>query len=143
MDPVARFLEYAAAFEQTYRDDQWERLGEYFSEDAVYSVDGGPPFEGRWEGREAVIRRLRESVNEFDRRFDERVVEVIGAPRLERDCVSIDFAVRYSSAGRSDLRVEGSERAIFRGDRISRLEDSIKAGADEAARAFVEARPGS
>jgi len=143
MDLVARFLEYATAFEQTYRDDRWERLREYFSEDAVYSVAGGPPFAGRWEGREAVIRRLRESVDEFDRRFEERVIEDIGGPRLEQDCVSIDFTVRYCSPGRPDLRIEGSERAVFRDGQISRLEDSMQAGTEETARALVDVRPGS
>jgi hypothetical protein len=36
------FMDYAAAFEQTYIDDDWSRLTRYFSEDASYEVRGGP-----------------------------------------------------------------------------------------------------
>ena len=35
------FMEYAAAFEQTYVDDDWSRLEPFFSEHAVYEVRGG------------------------------------------------------------------------------------------------------
>ena len=31
------FMDYAAAFEQTYVDDDWSRLAQYFSEDAPCS----------------------------------------------------------------------------------------------------------
>ena len=32
------FMDYAAAFEQTYIDDDWSRLTQYFSEDASYEA---------------------------------------------------------------------------------------------------------
>ena len=42
MDLIARFLEYAAAFEATYVDDDWSRLERFFAPDVVYAVTGGP-----------------------------------------------------------------------------------------------------
>jgi len=82
MDPVKRFIEYAAAFEQAFADDDWARLEPYFAADAIYAVTGGAPLGGRWEGRKQVLERLRESVNELDRKFDERRVEPVGTPKI-------------------------------------------------------------
>ena len=60
MDPLARFLEYAAAFEEAVRTDDWAALEAFFTEDAVYEVIGSPTFEVRHEGRDAVFASLVE-----------------------------------------------------------------------------------
>jgi hypothetical protein len=138
MNLIARYLEYAESFEQTYEDDQWDRLVPYFTEAAIYSVSGGPPFGGRWEGRDAVIRRLRDSVTELDRHFEQREPHGIGGPSVEDDCVSMEFKGIYRSAGLPDLEIAGRERAFFDGDRISILEDVMRPGADEVAQSFIE-----
>jgi hypothetical protein len=39
---VQVFMDYAAAFEETYVDDDWSRLTTFFHEDARYEVCGGP-----------------------------------------------------------------------------------------------------
>ena len=39
MTIVERFLAYATDFEKTLADDDWSRLRQYFSEDAVYRVE--------------------------------------------------------------------------------------------------------
>jgi hypothetical protein len=66
-DDTARpFRAYAADFERTFRDDDWSRLEQYFTTDAVYST----PTNGlRAEGRPAVLATLRAAISGFDRRF--------------------------------------------------------------------------
>jgi hypothetical protein len=64
-------------------------------------------------------------VNGLDRRFDSRAVEALEGP-LEKDGgVWMRWAATYTLAGAPDFRLEGEERAVFAGDRIRRLEDSI------------------
>jgi hypothetical protein len=123
MDLMKRFGEYAAAFERVYQSDAWALLEEFFTEDAVYAVHGGPPFGGRAEGREAVIAHLRGSVDAFDRRFPSRRLELLEGPTLEGDSVSLRWRVSYSGPGIPELVLDGEECAHFAGDRIRLLED--------------------
>lgn len=130
MEPARRFLEYAIAFEAAVADDDWGRLAAYFASDAVYSVTGAAPLGGRWEGRRQVLEHLRESVDELDRRFDERRVEPIGAPKTGVASFEMRWRGTYKKTGCPDLVFEGVERATFEGDRIVLLEDEIEDGAD-------------
>ena len=41
MTNLERFQAYADAFEATYADDDWQRLEEYFTTDAVYAPGDG------------------------------------------------------------------------------------------------------
>ncbi|HEY5656746.1 MAG TPA: nuclear transport factor 2 family protein, partial [Myxococcota bacterium] len=132
-----RFIEYASAFEQTFDDDDWTRLEAYFTADAVYAVTAGALLGGRWEGRAQVIEHLRESVNRIDRKFDERRVEVQGAPILGENSFEIGWRGSYKKAGCPDLVFEGTERATFAGDRIALLEDTLEEGADERIRSYL------
>lgn len=137
MNPGKRFLEYAAAFEETYEDDDWNRLGPFFSRDAVYTANGEAPFGGRAEGREAVLERLRESVDELDRRFDVRRVELLGKPKVEENRFEMSWRATYEKAGCPDLVLDGFERATFEGDEISLLEDVFEEGADREIQAYM------
>ena len=130
MEPAKRFAEYAAAFEETFADDDWGRLKPYFAEDAIYAVTGGPPFGGRWEGRKQLLQQLRKSVNEVDRTFDERHLELLGTPTVGENSIKVRWRVTYTKAGCPDVVVDGTERATFDGDRIRLLEDSIEDGVD-------------
>jgi hypothetical protein len=130
MQPAKRFLEYAAAFEQTFIDDDWNRLEPYFTADAVYAVTGGAPLGGRWEGRRQLLEHLRESVNDLDRKFDERRVEPLGPPTTGENSLELRWRGIYKKAGCPDLVFEGTERATFEEDRIRLLEDLMEDGAD-------------
>ena len=105
MDPIKRFLEYAAAFESVYKDDDWSLLEPYFTEDAVYEITGGPPFEGRHEGRDAVFAGLEQAVNSFDRRFDSRELEVLEGPELRDGAVWLRWRATYRVEGAPELRL--------------------------------------
>ena len=131
MEPAKRFAEYAAAFEETFADDDWGRLEPYFTEDAIYAVTGGPPFGGRWEGRKQLLQQLCKSVNEVDRTFDERFLELLGTPTIGENTFEVSWRGTYTKAGCPDLVFEGTERATFEGDRIRLLEDVIEDNVDQ------------
>ena len=125
MDLVTRFGEYAAAFERAYQSDDWAQLEPFFTEDAVYEIEGSPPFGGRAAGRSALISYLEKSVNTFDRRFPKRSLQLLEGPTLRQGRVWMRWRVTYSGPGLPELVLDGEESAAFEGDRIQRLEDRL------------------
>jgi hypothetical protein len=137
MSLVERFGAYAAAFEVVFEKDDWSVLEPFFTEDAVYELLGGPPFEGRHEGREAAFAHLKQSLNSFDRRFDSREIEMLEGP-LERDgAVWMRWRVTYGVADAPPLVIDGEGIAEFEGDRIRRLEDDFAEGTAAAALSWM------
>ena len=132
MGVVERFNEYAEAFERAYDSDDWSVLESYFTEDAVYDFVAGPPLGGRHDGRAAILQDFPTLVNGFDRRFDSRRVELLEGPVERNGEVWMRWAAIYTLAGSPDCRMEGEERAVYTGDRISLLEDRVSD--DEVAR---------
>ncbi|HEY5645169.1 MAG TPA: nuclear transport factor 2 family protein [Pseudomonadales bacterium] len=123
MSNIERFQAYAAAFEQTYADDDWQRLAQYFSADAVYAPGDGTEV----AGRNQVLNRLRDGVNGLDRRFDSRTL-VATPPTAEGDKVSLSWQLTLRKAGAPDLTATGVEHASYSNGVISRLEDVFDAG---------------
>jgi len=123
MDALTRFQEYAAAFEEVFRSDDWSALEPYFTEDAVYEILGGPPFGGRHQGRDAVFTHLKGSLDGFDRRFASRELELLEGPALREGSVWLRWRASYKSPGLPELVIDGEETVSFEGDRIRRLED--------------------
>jgi hypothetical protein len=121
MSNLERFAEYAEAFEQTLRDDDWSRLGPYFAEGAVYV----PGDVDEAVGRDNVVRALRDSVNSLDRKFDSR--EIAEDLDLSEDgaTVTMSFVVTYRKSGLPDLTISGIETATYADGEIQRLEDVI------------------
>jgi len=118
MDYIQRFLDYAAAFEQTFVDDDWTRLEQYFTADAVYLPGDG----SKADGRGAVLDTLRASVNGLDRRFASRTPS-FDPPTADGNVVTLRWRVLFTAPGVPDLEVRGREYATFDGDAIARLED--------------------
>ena len=125
MDPLARFLEYAAAFEEAVRTDDWSALEPFFTENAVYEVTGSPTFEVRHEGRDAVFAGLKSSLDALDRRFESRTVEMLEGPLERGGAVWMKWRAGYSGPGVPELCIDGRKTAFFEGDRIQRLVDDI------------------
>ncbi len=121
MGLVKRFLAYAQAFEGAYEDDDWSRLEEYFTADAVYDNGGGKVI----EGRDAVLAWFKGDVASFDRRFDSRSVKLTDRPKEENDTVSVGWEAVYTKSGVPDLVIAGKETAEFEGDRIRVLRDEF------------------
>jgi hypothetical protein len=129
-----RFFAYAQDFEQTYADDDWSRLAQYFQPDAVYEVRN-VPFGCRLEGRDTIFRGIKKSLDNFDRRFAERRPEITDPPAESGDSVSVGWAVTYVKPGAPPFVLRGRSTARFGGERIVHLVDEYPDGmADEAAR---------
>jgi hypothetical protein len=121
-----RFQAYADAFEESYADDNWQRLEEYFSTDAVYAPGDGTEA----VGRDQVIAQLRDGVDGLDRRFDSRSLTAT-PPNSEGDTVSLLWQLKLSKSGAPDLIATGIEQATYRGGVISHLEDVFDEGTVE------------
>jgi hypothetical protein len=142
VDAIQRFAQYAADFEKVFQDDDWSLLEPYFTEDAVYHVNGGPPFGGRWEGRQAVFDALKRSLDNFDRRCAAREPQLTGGPELRDGQVWIGYRVTYRVDGAPALELVGEETARFEGDRIAHLEDRFADEAVAAAERFLAEHAG-
>jgi len=138
MSALARFAEYALAFEKAYHSDDWSGVEPFFTEDAVYETTGGPPFDGLHQGRAAVMKAFKASVDGFDRRFDVRKVRMIEGPEDKDGVVWMSWRATYRVRGAADFILEGEERAWFDGGRISRLEDRFAPGMPEALARFMK-----
>lgn len=119
MSLVERFQAYADAFERTYADDDWSRLEQYFTEDAAYSTTANRL---RVEGRATVFAVLQASVSSFDRRCSTRTLVTTKGPSEHGNEVRREWAATYTLDGAPDIRISGSERAVFDGHRIQLLE---------------------
>jgi hypothetical protein len=136
MTPLQRFGAYAQDFEQTFKDDDWSRLEQYFAPDATYEVSG-EPFACSLEGPDAIFKGMKKSLDGFDRRFATREIALESAPVVEGDTVSLAWAVTYGRAGSPPLVLRGRSTATFAGDRIARLADSYDAAAIASTSAWL------
>lgn len=130
MDPLRRFGEYAAAFEETYQDDDWTRLEGFFDPDVRYVV-AGSTFDCELRGREAVLSGIKKALDGFDRRFDVREVEAGGDPVVGPQRVVFPARLRYLKEGLEPLSFTLSETAEFdEAGRITLLRDDYDPGQD-------------
>ena len=129
MSNLPKFGEYAAAFEETLIDDNWQRLEQYFADDSVYLPGDGT--EGR--GRDGVIEALQGSVNKLERQSDSR--ELMGEPTIDEqgDTVTLKYALKYTKAGKPDLELIGTETIEYVDGLICPMED-VFANAEEMIR---------
>ncbi|MFT7686509.1 MAG: hypothetical protein ACI9FB_001854 [Candidatus Azotimanducaceae bacterium] len=124
---LEHFQAYADAFEETYADDNWQRLEEYFTTDAVYAPGDGTEA----VGRDKVMAQLRAGIDGLDRRFDSRTLSAT-APTLQGDKVSLSWQLTLHKSGVPDLTVTGVEHATYSSGIISRLEDVFDDGTAES-----------
>ena len=140
MSRIARFANYAAAFEDAYKSDDWSVVEPFFTEDAVYEIpDLPPPLGGLNEGRAAILAYFQRVLDGFDRRFATRTIKLVDGPREDGDSVWLRGSVVYTAPGVPDLRFELEETATFRGDRICRLEDRYDDATVKAVVAYANA----
>ena len=136
--PVQVFMDYAAAFEETYVDDDWSRLTPFFHEDARYEVRGGP-MACQIAGRDAIFRGLKKSIDGLDRRFDERTIEISDGPHVAKvpdgEEVSIGWLVTYRRSDSPKIGIPGRSVFTVVDGRISAMRDEY----DDTAMAPVEA----
>ncbi len=126
MSILDRYRAYADAFEESYVDDDWSRIEPFFTENAVYE---GEPQDAR--GREAVLAKLKNGVDGFDRRMDTRSPD-FETPAVDGDTLTMKWTVTYTKAGLPDLAISGVETAVFEGDRIALLRDVFDPAAQKS-----------
>lgn len=124
MTKLARFMAYAAAFEQTFADDDWTRLAPFFTDAVTYQVSGLP---GACviHGRDAMFAGMKKSLDGFDRRMSKRKI-VPTAPPTEADgVVTLHGYVTYERDGAPPIDLHATLVAEFDGDRICRMHDTF------------------
>jgi hypothetical protein len=137
MENLARFMQYAAAFEQTLADDDWTRLRQYFANDAVYEVTSDS-FGCRLTGPDAIFKGMKKSLDGFDRKFDTRAIDVTKGPDVDGDRISMEWAVTYQKAGKTPYRLRGRSAVRYRDGAIVELADSYDASVAAEAAAWME-----
>ena len=131
MGPTMRFMEYAQAFEQTFDDEDWSRLTKYFAPDAVYEVRN-VPFACRIEGREAIFRGIKKSLDTFDRQLPKREIEVTEPPVEDGDTLTVGMAVTYKKPGAPPFVLRGRVFARYRDGVIVEMRDEYADGIHDA-----------
>lgn len=134
-------MDYVAAFEQTYADDDWSRLTQYFPEDASYEVRGGP-FACKISGREAIIKGLKKSIDGLDRRFTDRKIELIDGPDIvkkeDAHVVSIGWNAVYHLGDAPKMTLPGRSVFTISGDVIVEMRDEYDAKEMEAVELWMQ-----
>ena len=120
---LERFLAQGRDFERTFLDDDWSRMEQHFAADAVYETLG--PGAERSVGRSELLNALRRAITNFDRRCDSRTLVTTAGPFREGVEVKREWACTFTLRGAPDLRIEGSERAVYRGDLIELLQGRL------------------
>ena len=123
MRPLTRFVNYAIRFEIAYGEDDFSEVGPYFHEDAEYLVTGGPPFDRKLAGRDAIVEHYTKITRSFDRRFARREPMLLDGPTEDGSHLQARWAAIYSVEGAPPLRLEGEFLVDFDGELIRRYEE--------------------
>lgn len=138
MGIIERFLVYAQDFEKTLADDDWSRLTQYFSEDAVYRVESDL-FGCELTGPDAIFAGMKKSLDGFDRKFPTREIAVTEGPNVEGEEMRISWTVTYHADGHPDFVLPGGSRVRMREDEITLLVDSYDPSIDAELAGWVRA----
>ena len=114
------FMDYAAAFEETYVDDDWSRLAPFFAEDASYEVRGGP-LACKIAGREAIFAGLKKSIDGLDRRCSDRKIDITHGPEV----ISTDEGHELNIGWHVSYQYGDAPRAGFSGRSVVNIADGV------------------
>ena len=123
MSTLQRFMAYAADFEKTLGDDDWSRLTQHFSDDAVYRVESNL-FGCELTGPGAIFGGMKKSLDGFDRNFPTREIAMTEGPEVEGDEIRMSWTVTYHKQGLPDFVLRGKSMARIRDEGIALLVDS-------------------
>lgn len=125
MDMIEHFMAYAADFEKTYEDDDWTRLRQYFTDDAVYEVVSDS-IGCTITGPDHIFAGIKKSLDGFDRNFTGRVIALKGSPEIGSDGFGVSWTVTYTKDGVTPFVLPGHTRTIYRDGKIARLIDAYE-----------------
>lgn len=126
MNNIETFNNFAAAFEDAVKDDNWTRLEKYLAEDATYLNVGGP--DPKCKGRDAIIAFLKSDVSNTDRRFDTRSLNALTPPVIDGERLTRQWRCTYTLAEAPDLIVNGEARYLFENGLIKEIEEEVTSG---------------
>lgn len=136
MDNQTCFMQYAAAFEETVKDDDWSRLRQYLTDDAVYEIRS-ETFPAKLQGPDAIFKGMKKSLDGFDRRFDSRTPAIVDAPVFEGETMRVGWEVTYGKSGTTPYVLPGRTTARFRDGKIAELVDVYDASVGPAAAKWI------
>lgn len=131
MNILQQFLAYAGDFEKTYADDDWTRLRQYFAEDAVYEVKA-QSFGCKLQGRDAILKGIKKSLDGFDRKFDGRKIKVSSGPDVDETEIRMSWEVTYTKPGWTPYVLSGRSVARYADGKIVYLSDAYEPSVEEA-----------
>lgn len=137
MENLTRFMQYAAAFEQTLADDDWTRLRQYFADDAVYEVKADT-FGCRLSGPAAIFAGMKKSLDGFDRKFEGRTLDVTDGPTIDGDGIGMAWTATYRKAGKAPYVLRGRSTVRYRDGKIAELVDSYDASVAAEGAAWMQ-----
>ena len=129
MSHIARFAEYAQAFELSYLDDDWSRIEPFLDPDIVYEICD-VSFACRLVGRDAVLHGIRKALNGFDRRCQRQIIHIAGPAELGDQVLTYGMAT-FAHEDAPLLAIRMHETVRYSADRIVQLTDVYDPGMDE------------
>lgn len=132
MDNLTHFLAYAGDFETTYKDDDWNRLRTYFTDDAVYEVKG-LGIDCRLAGPATIFKGIKRSLDHFDRTFATRKIAITSGPDVVGGVIHIGWTVTYGRDGLEPFALRGRTEVRYRDGKIAYLGDSYDASMEKDA----------
>lgn len=130
MNPTEIFLAYAADFEKSFADDDWSRLGDHFTDATVYRVESSS-FPCEITGPAAIGAGMKKSLDGFDRRFDQREIQVTEGPTVDGDTLRVGWTVTYTKGDLPPFPLRGVSSTRVADGRIVELVDSFDAAMEE------------
>ncbi len=126
---------YFEAFEVAFDEDEWEPVGRFFTEDAVYEAPRG----GWVQGRGEILSQFKNSLDQFDRRFPVKRQIAIAEDQVELGdgYLKVPGNIHYKMPGAPELVFYMEEEVWFRDGRIERLVDTIPAAEAEKMAAYL------
>ncbi len=121
MDLASRFEQYAHNFDRAVDDDDWSRVRAHFCDDAVREEHVPPLISLRQESVEKILNEWRDIAENFDRRFDYRIVIPVGRAKACGNRVTLRWVGAYVIEEAPALLGEETEIAIYEGERTRQL----------------------
>ncbi len=136
MSAMETFMAYAADFEKSYDDDDWDRVAPHFSDDAVYEVRS-ESMGCQLTGPQQIVAGFKKSLDGFDRRFDTRTIEIVGDIEQRGDELDAVWKVHYTKKGLAPYTLDGRSIIRCNDGKVVSLIDIYERSTEEALAAWV------
>ncbi len=105
---------YEDAFEQMMVDGDWSPVERCFAENAVHESEPVA------EGRAAVIAKMKNGVEQLDRKMESRTAS-FESPEVDGNTFRNRWTITFTKAGCPDLTLSGAQIVVFEDGLISRF----------------------